>query len=332
LSSQRQNAGCSARERGKCSRSPLGGGTTGLGEALVAWGLVLSGALAVLVTYSRLPPERLYHTSVDGLAGGAGRTLVFLNFPGAVVAIALVGVAADALLPGRRRVVAPVAAAAVALCAITLVPGVVDAADLDARPINALPAAGVGLALALTGLACRERPVTWRPRAPGDPLRLGIGLVLAVGAVPWLFAELGFNAPDPILAEEVPAGETIAAVHLGHHHGTDGVLLALTALLLSRTLGTWRDPRREAVFSVYLALMLSYGLTNAVQDFWLEQVVKRGWTDHRIPDVLRPDLEPTWIAVVFAAAVVELLWFSSARARRVGPQAVTSSSHSAMGT
>ena len=35
--------------------------------------------------------------------------------------------------------------------------------------------------------------------------------------------------------------------------------------------------------------MLAYGSVNLAQDFWLEQVVKRGWTDEAIPSALRPD-------------------------------------------
>jgi hypothetical protein len=106
--------------------------------------------------------------------------------------------------------------------------------------------------------------------------------------------------------------ETLAAVHLGHHHGTDGVLLALAALLLSRTLGSL-ERRRAALASAYLALMLAYGVANSVQDFWLEQIVKRGWTDHSLPSFLRPQLSVGWAAVVLAAAAVELLWFRRER-------------------
>ena len=40
----------------------------------------------------------------------------------------------------------------------------------------------------------------------------------------------------------------------------------------------------------YLALMLTYGVAVAAQDAWLEQVVKRGWTSRRMPDVVRPAL------------------------------------------
>ena len=50
-------------------------------------------ALAILVTYSRLPPESLYHTSGEGLEAGASRALVFAGFPVALVAIPLAWIA-----------------------------------------------------------------------------------------------------------------------------------------------------------------------------------------------------------------------------------------------
>jgi hypothetical protein len=303
----------------------------GLGDAVAAWAVVAVVAPAVFTTYWRLPAESLYHTSVEGLAGGAGRTLVVLNFPAAVVAIAIVPLAVDRLLPRRPRAASVVGIAAVALCAVALVPGVIDIDDLDARPINAVPAAGVALVLALTAAAARSRGLAWRPRALGDGLRVAIAVALAVLGIPWFFAEWGFYAPDPILADEVPPGETAAAVHLGHHHGTDGIVLALAALVLSRVLGTYGSRRLEAVASGYLALMLAYGLTNVVEDFWLEQVVKRGWTDHAIPNVIRPVLEPTWAAVLLGALAIEVLWFRRARAGR-RYYARTSSSHSDIGT
>jgi hypothetical protein len=151
-------------------------------------------------------------------------------------------------------------------------------------------------------------------RVHGDPVRIAVAVVLLVLAIPWYFAEAGFYAPDPLLADEVPAGETIAAVHLGHHHGTDGVVLGLAALALSRTLGTHRRRRAEAFLSGYLALMLAYGCALAIEDDWGEQVWKRGWTDWDIPSVLRPEPSLAWAAIVAAAVAVELLWFRRARA------------------
>lgn len=274
--------------------------------------LGLSGG-AVLITYARIDPAELYHVSEDGLRGGLGRTLVLVNYPIALVSVALAAIAADRLDDRRADAVALVS---ILLCALVAVPGVVDQDDLDARWVNILPALGVGLAAALVVAALGKGGVgTSPPRALGDRLRIGAAAVLLVLALPWYFAETGFYAPDPILADEVPAGETIAAVHLGHHHGTDGVLLGLAALALSRTLGTHRRRRAEAFLSGYLALMLAYGCALALEDGWGEQVWKRGWTDWDIPSVLRPEPTLAWAAIVAAAVAVELLWFRRARTR-----------------
>ena len=234
-----------------------------------------------------MPIDELYHVSVDGLAGGLGRALVLLNFPIALVAIGICGVLLE------RRVAPAICVVAIALCAVTAFPGVVDQDDLDARLVNVVPALGVGLALAATLLA-RPR-LTLAPRTRFDAVRVAAAFVVLVGSIPWLFAELGFYGPDPILA----------AVHLGHHHGTDGMLLALAALLLSRV-------ARSALLQFYVALMLVYGVANALQDFWNEQLVKRGTVDTTIPSVLVPKVSWAWLVLLgFALAL-----FVASRAAR----------------
>jgi hypothetical protein len=230
------------------------------------------------------------------VAGGLGRTLVLFNYPLSLVAIALV-----ALAGGPRLLVW----AAIVLCGVTAVPGVVDQDDLDARWINVVPAAGLGLALALTIAAARRDDVAFVARARGDPLRLVLGVALLLLALPWLAAEIGFYFPgDVFYGEEVPAERDpgIAAVHLGFHHGTGGVLLALAALALSR-------PQRSHALAGYLSLMLAYGLANALQDAWNEQLWKRGWVDHHIGSVIRPELTLGWLAIVATAVAVYALWF-----------------------
>jgi hypothetical protein len=247
-----------------------------------------------------VPTDELYHVSVDGLAGGLGRTLVLLNFPIALVAIGICGVLLE------RRLAPAVCTVAIVLCAVTAFPGVVDQDDLDARLVNVLPALGVGLAIAATVVG-RPNLTLARPTR-FDAVRVAAALVVLVGSIPWLLAELGFYGPDPILAEEVPAGEEIAAVHLGHHHGTDGMLLALSALLLSRV-------ARSALLQFYVALMFVYGVANALQDFWNEQLVKRGTIDETIPSVLVPKASWAWL-VLLAAALALFVVSRGARAAR----------------
>jgi hypothetical protein len=253
------------------------------------------------VTYSRLPPDSLYNVDQSGdLAGGLGRTLVLLNFPLALAAVALAASAG-----GPRLLVW----AAIALSAVTVLPGVVDQGDLDARWINVVPALGVVLALALTVAAVRRTGAAFVQHARGDRLRVVLGVLLLLLALPWLAAETGFYLPgDIFMGEEIPAvrDEGLAAVHLGFHHGTAGVLLALAALALSRA-------AKVRALAAYLSLMLAYGLGNAFQDGWNEQLWKRGTVDHHIASVLRPELSLGWLTILAGAAAIYALWFRPAR-------------------
>ena len=190
---------------------------------------LMTGAWAVIdvITYSRIDPDDLYHVSNSGLGGGLGRALVFLNFPAALAAIAIVVLVADRTAWRWPHVLS------IVLCAVIVVPGVVDEGDLDAKWINVVPALGVAIALVLTLRAGRGG---WGdPR--GDPIRIAVAIVLAILALPWMFSLAGFYFPgsDVIYHDE-------ARVHLGEHHGLEGYLLVLTALLLSRELPRMRRP------------------------------------------------------------------------------------------
>jgi hypothetical protein len=269
----------------------------------VVWALFGLEATATLVTYSRLPPEALYNVDEAGdLAAGLGRTLVLLNFPLALGVIALAAIAG-----GPRLLVW----AAIALCAVTALPGVVDQGDLDARWINVVPALGVALALGLTVAAAQAGGVAFARYARWDGLRIVLAVLLLLLALPWMAAEAGYYFPgDIFMGEEIPPvrDEGLAAVHLGFHHGTGGVLLALAALALSRA------PRTRAL-AAYLSLMLAYGLGNAFQDGWNEQLWKRGTVDHHIASVLRPELSVGWLTILVGAAAIYAFWFRPARER-----------------
>jgi hypothetical protein len=294
----------------------------GLKEALLVWGFGAAIALATFVTYARLPAEELYHTSGSGLEAGASRVVVFLGYSFSLAAIPLAWVAAARL---GTRPAGVAALVAWLLCATIVIPGVIDQEDLDARPVNALAACGVAIAVGLTILAVVERGLgRARPLSRSD-LYGGIGIMLLLlGGLPWIFAELGFYISDVsllgrlFLAEEVrasPGGEpSLHAVHLGRHHGMDGVLLACSALLLFRVVPEMPSKRQTVALAGYLSLLLVYGLANAFQDFWIEQLVKRGTTSLTIPSLIRPALSSAWAAMLIAAA---LIWFAAWRVVRV---------------
>ncbi len=107
----------------------------------------------------------------------------------------------------------------------------------------------------------------------------------------------------------------------GHHHGMDGVLLLLSALLLSRVVPSVRGRWLRLGVGAYVALMACYAVGNIANDFWIEQVVKRGWTNWQLPDVLRPKLTIAWGLIVLGAAAIYALsvWRSrTASTQRVG--------------
>jgi len=158
---------------------------------------------------------------------------------------------------------------------------------------------------------------------PRRTARLLVGGLSFFFAAPYIAAELGFFLDGvPVLGSifltgairrEPGAGYSHAAVHHGHHHGMDGFLLAVTALLLSRLVGSIRRPLLRTLTAVYLALLLVYGLTNQVQDLWTEQIVKRGWTSWDIPNVLHPSLSAAWAAMIACGLLIYALFLRPRR-------------------
>jgi hypothetical protein len=275
----------------------------GQGEALAVWAMWGIASLVALITYSWVDPSDLYNVSRQGLAGGLGRSVVLLNFPIVFVAAALALVAVAAL-PRRAWF-----AAGPAIASCVLVPFVVDEADLDVRPANAIPALGVAVAAVLTIVATRRAGRSFAPRRTGDPARVVVAVLVLLMSLPWITAALGFHFPgDLFMGEELQLeddGTPLAAVHLGHHHGMDGALLVLTALLLSRV--RVPQPRLQLVLTLYLALMLAYGAVNMIQDLWLEQFVKRGWTEWEIPSAIVPGARPIWLVILALTALAALV-------------------------
>jgi hypothetical protein len=242
----------------------------------LVFGLHAGVAAAIAVTGRRVAAGRLYNTS-----GGISRAAVFGCYPTAVAAAAVLPYAQ------RRRL----AAAAYPLCATLALPGMVDEHDLNPRARNALPLLGVLLAVA-AGETTGSDPVV--PPAS----HVVIGGVLAAVSLPWVLAELGVQTAGMRMPTAAEPG--VDRVHVGHHEGLDGVLLAVDGLLL--------EPHaRSRAHRLYLALMVTYGTAVAAQDAWHEQVVKRGWASRRLPDVARPRPSLAWAALLAATPLVERL-------------------------
>jgi hypothetical protein len=304
-------------------RATLDRSGPGLDEVMAVWFGWAAITALLFITYSRIQPGLLYNVSRSGLAGGAGRALVVLNFPIALVAIAIAGILAarlrqteTELAPTARRLMTAGLVSGVVLCAIVAVPGVVSQSNLDARWINVPAAVGVLLLVTVTIAATRA---CGRGRADSfnasDHTRIALAALLALLSLPWLFAEAGmYIGRVPVigvvfLSERVPAGETEAAVHLGHHHGADGFYLVVTALALSRVLSRINAGRLRGALGAYLALMLAYGLGNMANDAWTEQIWKRGWTTRTAPSVLVPALTPAWGLLLIIATGLYFLFF-----------------------
>jgi hypothetical protein len=297
----------------------IGSPRAGYREIWVVWLLFGLATVAVLETYWRLPTAQLWKVSHSGFVGGIGRAFVFVSFSAALAALAMLPILTDRL---ERRSASLLALVAAVLCASVAWPGVQTENDLDPKWSNGLAVAGVALTLLLSLWATlhgrAEHP---RPTRAGDRARLVVGVIVLFFATPYIAAELGFSLNGvPLLGwffqtgaikPEPGSGELHAAVHHGHHHGLDGFLLTVTALLLSRVLGGMCSRSLRVLTGIFLALMLVYGLTNMANDLWTEQVVKRGWTNWQIPDVLRPTPSAAWVAMLAVAAVFFVVFFRS---------------------
>lgn len=289
-----------------------------LREAVAVWTGVGITLLAVFVTAQRYPASELYHVSQDGIGGAFGQALVVANYPMALVAIALIGVALARLWSDSTSQSRPILAAAalvgIALCAATAFS--VDQGGMDAKPINALPALGIAIALGLTGLALRAGPVGgWRPWTRRDGLSLVAGIAGVLGGLPVIFAQAGIYVADVpglrsiFMSRAVEDGQKVVYVHIGNHHGFAGVFMLLAGLLLARELIAARERAIRLVFGWYVSLLTIYGAANLVQDAWGEQIVKRGWTDHTIRNLIRPSLTLDWLSIVIGTVLFWLIYF-----------------------
>jgi hypothetical protein len=294
----------------------------GLTGVLVLWAMWIVVCAGTWATNARVPAALLYGFHGAGIVSAAGRVVVLLGWPVALAAIPLTAVAVERFLASphvRRSARAVVAASLVSigLCATVAWPGAQQSTHLDARFINSPAALGVALAFAVTiyVVATTGRGVPL-PRTRVAVAWAAVFLAILVLSIPWLLANLGYYAGDVpgvrrvFMSEQIvpePDNPHLRAVHLGNHEGIDGVLLAITAVVLMRTLGQIARSARRTALAAYLSLLLVYGLGVALADGWHEQITKRGWTAWRVPSVLHPAASWAWLVALVAALVVWLV-------------------------
>lgn len=294
----------------------------GLTGVLVLWGMWIAVAAATWATTARIPVSELYGFHGEGVLSAAGRVVVLLGWPIALAAIPLMAVSVERFLAGPHswrsaRIVAAAAILCIGLCATIAWPGAQQGTHLDAKYVNAPAAVGVLIAFGLTMYVLATTGTGDPPlRTRMDALWAVVFLAILLLSIPWLFANLGYYAGDVpglrrlFMSEQIvpePGYPHLRAVHLGNHEGIDGVLLAITAVVLMRLLGQVVPSVRRRIVAAYLSLLLVYGLGVALADGWHEQVVKRGWTSWRVPSVLHPAVSWAWLAVLAAALLVWVL-------------------------
>ena len=273
----------------------------------------------ILVAYSKTRPGELIGVPQTGLSVAITDAIGFLAFPVGLVAIGVALAIGDRLSRATKRIAA---AAAIALAVVSLLPRVAEAEEVEVslNPQRVVAAVAV---LALFGLTVHAVQIhgleRWGPRVRGDSLRLLLATAIAFAALPWFAADLTLsldNVPglshvfltDSLRTEPGRVGLN-PAVHDGHHHGMDGALLALASLAMSRLIRLLTGLRRTALAAL-LSLTFVYGFANALQDFWLEQVVKRGASGYLFPLMLTP----RWTIPFLVIALTSVALFLAVRA------------------
>jgi len=293
----------------------------GMTGVLALWAMWLAVCAATWATNARIPVLLLYGYHGRGVVSAAGRVVVLLGWPVALASIPLLAVSVERFLassPSRRSTLWVVVASvlSIALCVTIAWPGAQQGSHLDAKFVNAPAAVGVALAFGVTMYVVATTGRGDRlPRTRTAVVWTAAFVAILVLSIPWLLANLGYYVGDVaglrtlFMSEQVvpePGNPHLRAVHLGNHEGIDGVLLALTAVVLMRTLGRIAPSARRTALAVYLSVLLVYGLEVALADGWHEQIVKRGWTGWRVPTVLHPSASWAWLTVLAGALLVWL--------------------------
>lgn len=297
----------------------------GVGEPVaIGFGYAVVGA-SIAITESRLlAPDR----AASAWAVRHRSILMFLRHPWLPAMVPLSGLAVARLHDARASYGIVALAGGTSVLSVTMLSRRLS----PVQPVDRLAAMLVGCGSGVILRAACQFGVSVVPYPlPGDALRLALGGVVVAAATPWILADLGVYVGDIpglrtiFLSRHSPLDPGFDAVHLGHHHGMDGALLTLTALLASRQLFALpAGPPRE-MLSLATSGLLIYGLSRWGEDLWNEQVVKRGWTRRKLPIVVRqgrPEGRRVWLGLCAIAVTGHAIW-SRDRKRSVWATPVT---------
>ena len=132
-------------------------------------------------------------------------------------------------------------------------------------------------------------------RATGDRARIVVAIVLVVVSIPWITAAVGVHFPQGLFLTERAVRRARRGAHEPQSTSASITRRPGSSSLCRRCCSPGRcltGRRLRTCVSVLVCLMLAYGVANVVNDFWHEQVVKRGWTSWDVPEATQPGAQP----------------------------------------
>jgi len=121
-------------------------------------------------------------------------------------------------------------------------------------------------------------------------------------SMPWIFANSGMFVSDvPVLGNIYLAKQDFnghSSVHLGSHHGYKGFTFFLLMILVFTTVKYLYNKKTKIVAGLVCCYLLAWGFYNMFQDFFTEQIFKRGLVNFTFPNAT------TYFQISFPLAVI----------------------------
>ena len=260
----------------------------GQGEALAVWAVWLLTLLAVVVTYSRIDAPSSTTSRATGLGLGLSRAAVHTNWPFALVAIVLV------LVAMRRPAAARLVDRGAGDRALR------DDATCSSASRTSTRAGRTSFRASAShsrsdwpSLRCGGLGASFQPRLPGDPRadRRRGGRARPVASLDRRGARLPPAGRRVHGAGALPHRRRAARGGGAPRRAPRVARRADCCSRRSSSRGCRPSVGSGSGSSSATSALAAYGAVNATQDFWQEQLVKRGTVDWAIPSALYPGSE-----------------------------------------